>query len=61
MKSIDPQIFYQMISDVADLKGKMGLLIWFVGATMVPVWIGAITNLWKAAKVVKFLGGKEND
>ena len=44
-----------LIADVAELKAKMSLLTWFVGATMVPVWIGAMAQLWKVSKVVKFL------
>lgn len=48
-------IVYQLVDRVSSLEGKLNLLIWFVGATMVPVWIGALTQLWKASKVAQFL------
>lgn len=51
---MDP-IMASLIERVTALEGKLTLLIWFVGATMVPVWMGAITQLWKASKVAQFL------
>ena len=48
----------QVFSDIAELKITVHYLLIFVGATMVPVWVGAFTQLWKASKVAKFLEGE---
>jgi len=53
---IDP-VIGQLIADVAEVKGKTNLLIVLVSGTLLPIWVGALTNLWKASKIVKFLGG----
>ena len=51
----------QVVSDIAELKITVHYLLMFVGATMVPVWVGAFAQLWKASKVAKFLEGGKNE
>ena len=49
-----------LIADVADLKAQMHMLLWFVGATLLPVWGGFFNALWKTWVVKKFLEKGEN-
>lgn len=50
---------WQVVSDlkasVAALNSQVTMLLWFVGGTMLPVWLGFFTALWKASHIIKFL------